>query len=520
MSQHPRPRSAWASRAQRRSTVTRRMRPRPRADPLRALHVGRPRRDFPEVTGLEVEWKLTPVDRLRPLIDGELDGSPYAILYPEVAGTDGRVDRPRPTPASASAGTPEERASANAWTSFEKALPSPSTGEVETALTVHPHRPRRRPARRAHRSSRPQPNSTRPRRARQPRRRARSTENVEIVVDDGAHLTVVSVQEWDDDAAPPREPLRPGRPRTPHLKHIVVSLGGSVVRVNPSAHLAERRRRRRAVRRVLRRRRPAPRAAGLRAPRRAAHPQPRQLQGRAARRGRAHRLGRRRADRPRRRRHRQLRAEPQPRAQRGHARRLASRTSRSRPATSSAPATPARPAASTTSSCSTCSPAASPRTRRAASSCSASSARSCRRSASPSSRRACTPPSRPNWRRAAMSAQKVLRARRARARERRERVVLDGIPIAVVQRLGRRRARHRRHLHARRHLAVRGLRRRRHPRVLGPRLRSSRSPTGKPLTLPAYEPVPVFAVEIIDGDVYIDPTRRRSLRRVSTHVAL
>ena len=27
--------------------------------------------------------------------------------------------------------------------------------------------------------------------------------------------------------------------------------------------------------------------------------------------------------------------------------------------------------------------------------------------------------------------------------------------------------------------------------------------TGKPLTLPAYEPVPVFAVEILDGDVYI-----------------
>ena len=27
--------------------------------------------------------------------------------------------------------------------------------------------------------------------------------------------------------------------------------------------------------------------------------------------------------------------------------------------------------------------------------------------------------------------------------------------------------------------------------------------TGKPLTLPAYEPVPVFAVEVIDGDIYI-----------------
>ena len=30
--------------------------------------------------------------------------------------------------------------------------------------------------------------------------------------------------------------------------------------------------------------------------------------------------------------------------------------------------------------------------------------------------------------------------------------------------------------------------------------------TGKPLNLPAYEPVPVFAVEIIDGDVYVDPS--------------
>jgi 3-phenylpropionate/trans-cinnamate dioxygenase ferredoxin subunit len=28
--------------------------------------------------------------------------------------------------------------------------------------------------------------------------------------------------------------------------------------------------------------------------------------------------------------------------------------------------------------------------------------------------------------------------------------------------------------------------------------------TGKPLTLPAYEPVPVFRVQIDDGDVYVD----------------
>ena len=29
--------------------------------------------------------------------------------------------------------------------------------------------------------------------------------------------------------------------------------------------------------------------------------------------------------------------------------------------------------------------------------------------------------------------------------------------------------------------------------------------TGKPLNLPAYEPVPVYKVDLIDGDVYIDP---------------
>jgi 3-phenylpropionate/trans-cinnamate dioxygenase ferredoxin subunit len=30
--------------------------------------------------------------------------------------------------------------------------------------------------------------------------------------------------------------------------------------------------------------------------------------------------------------------------------------------------------------------------------------------------------------------------------------------------------------------------------------------TGKPLSLPAYEPVSVYRVTIVDGDVYVDPT--------------
>jgi 3-phenylpropionate/trans-cinnamate dioxygenase ferredoxin subunit len=30
--------------------------------------------------------------------------------------------------------------------------------------------------------------------------------------------------------------------------------------------------------------------------------------------------------------------------------------------------------------------------------------------------------------------------------------------------------------------------------------------TGKPLSLPAYEPVPVYSVELTDGNIFIDPT--------------
>jgi len=64
------------------------------------------------------------------------------------------------------------------------------------------------------------------------------TENVEIVVGDDARLTVVSLQEWDADALHLASQFaRVGR--NAQLKHFVVSLGGSVVRVNPSAHLAD-----------------------------------------------------------------------------------------------------------------------------------------------------------------------------------------------------------------------------------------------------------------------------------------
>ncbi|MDP9026414.1 MAG: Fe-S cluster assembly protein SufD [Actinomycetota bacterium] len=191
--------------------------------------------DFPEVTGFEAEWKLTPVDRIRSLIDGELDGSAYAIMYPEVEGT--TVEWiPRSDSRIGMAGIPEERAAANAWTNFENALLIDVSGEVHTALTVTRATLGDAP-RAAHTVITAQPNSS-GLVVLDSRGGATLTENVEIILGEGSHLTVVSLQEWDAPALHLASHFaRVGR--NAQLKHFVVSLGGSVVRVNPSAHLAE-----------------------------------------------------------------------------------------------------------------------------------------------------------------------------------------------------------------------------------------------------------------------------------------
>lgn len=188
---------------------------------------------FPAVEAWQAEWKLTPIDRIRDLIDGELDGSPYAIQYPDVAGTTVEwIDRADSR--IGSAGIPEERAAANGWSSFEKALRVAIEGEPE-ALTVT----------RAAMGSKPRAAHVLVEAAPQSkglvvldsRGSATLSENVEIVVGEGAQLTVVSLQEWDDDARHLASHFatiaKDGK-----LTHIVVSLGGAIVRVNPSARLA------------------------------------------------------------------------------------------------------------------------------------------------------------------------------------------------------------------------------------------------------------------------------------------
>ena len=59
-------------------------------------------------------------------------------------------------------------------------------------------------------------------------------ENIEVVLEDGAELTFVTVQDWDDDAVHVvNQHARVGRDA--NLKHVTVTLGGDVVRASTSA---------------------------------------------------------------------------------------------------------------------------------------------------------------------------------------------------------------------------------------------------------------------------------------------
>lgn len=190
---------------------------------------------FPAVTGLETDWKLTPVKLIRDLIDGELDGSAYdftdqgsseTATIEWVAMTDPRIG---------SAGVPEDRASANAWSATQRALAITVSGEDRLVVGIDRSGLGASP-RGAHTVITAKPNSSGHVVLRSTGS-ANLAENVEIVVEDGARLTVIHLQEWDDDAIHLASHFAQVG-RDAQLTHIVISLSGKIVRVNPSVHLS------------------------------------------------------------------------------------------------------------------------------------------------------------------------------------------------------------------------------------------------------------------------------------------
>ncbi|KAF5997974.1 MULTISPECIES: Fe-S cluster assembly protein SufD [Streptomyces] len=188
--------------------------------------------DFPVPHGREEEWRFTPLERLRGLHDGTAvatgDGlkvdveAPAGVVVETVGRDDARLGR---------AGTPVDRVAAQAYSAFEKAgvitvpketvLTEPirvavhgeggvayghqvvELGAFAEAVVVIDHTGD-----------------------------AVLAANVDYILGDGAKLTVVSVQDWDDNAVHVgQHNALIGRDAT--FKSFVVTFGGDLVRLHP-----------------------------------------------------------------------------------------------------------------------------------------------------------------------------------------------------------------------------------------------------------------------------------------------
>lgn len=192
--------------------------------------------DFGTPTGREVNWKLSPIDRLAPLFVDE--AGPTGVMTVDVEAP-AAVEQLRLAAGDAPRGEhfrPEDLPAALAWTHEAEAplLRIPANVELDEPVVVRltgtgglAH---------AHVVIEAQSNS-RGTVVLRHEGSANHAQNVEIIVRDGAELTVVSVQRWNDDTV--HAASHQARvDRDAKLTHVVVSFGGGVVRVNPSVELS------------------------------------------------------------------------------------------------------------------------------------------------------------------------------------------------------------------------------------------------------------------------------------------
>lgn len=193
--------------------------------------------DFPEVSKLQEIWRYIPQDRLRgldELVMGEVSESEIELRLAAgvsskmVSSTDAIVG---------TAGLPEDRVSAAAWTNASKTLviEVPKDAEIAEPSFVKIN-----------------PNSAEAKAVHlvvSVGNFATATivldhvgvgvlgENVEIILGDGATLNFISIQDWDKGASHVSSQFcRLGRDS--NLKHVVVTLGGDLVRVTPASYLS------------------------------------------------------------------------------------------------------------------------------------------------------------------------------------------------------------------------------------------------------------------------------------------
>ncbi|MFB6981749.1 Fe-S cluster assembly protein SufD [Streptomyces scopuliridis] len=193
--------------------------------------------DFPVPHGREEEWRFTPLERLRGLHDGSAvarDGgvtvevtAPEGVIVETVGRDDARVGK---------AGVPVDRVAAQAYSSFEKAsvvsVPKETVVSEPIRIAVHG-----------------QGGVSYGHQIVELGAFAEAVvvidhtgdgvlaANVDYLIGDGAKLTVVSVQDWDDKAVHvAQHNALVGRDAS--FKSIVVTFGGDLVRLQPRVQYA------------------------------------------------------------------------------------------------------------------------------------------------------------------------------------------------------------------------------------------------------------------------------------------
>ena len=189
--------------------------------------------DFAEISTREEQWRYIGSDELGGLDKAgleEFSGDITATTAEEVETSWVESDHAL----FGSAGTPEDRVSAAGWEAAKAAYlisvpantsPEPSSIEIKSLVSdpsalhviVHAAKGSLATVVLEHRGD------------------AVLSENIEIIVDDEASLTLVSIQEWDASSIHSSAQFAK-LGRNSKFKHVVVSLGGSVVRVTPSAY--------------------------------------------------------------------------------------------------------------------------------------------------------------------------------------------------------------------------------------------------------------------------------------------
>ena len=183
--------------------------------------------DFPAISARQQEWRLSPIETLSAIADGELDGGRYSVTVTEAEHSWVPL-----ADIAGQAGLPEDRVSARAWSATIDALHVVVSGEGEPVVI----RRSLSGVRAAHLVIEFTANSHRTVII-ENSGDAALAENLEIVAHDGSHGRLIHLGEWENTAIHAASHFV-RIDKDAQVDHILVSLGGAVQRVNPAFILA------------------------------------------------------------------------------------------------------------------------------------------------------------------------------------------------------------------------------------------------------------------------------------------